>query len=250
MARMNQSISSCPASSATSTTGEALRGLRDAVPVMIGFVPLALVLGAQAAKKGLSLFDVPLMTASNFAGGSEFSAVALWAHPIPVALIVAVTFLINSRHLIMGAALTPAVCHLPRRKVLPALFFMCDETWALSLADARKRTGQRGDAMVSLGYYYGVSAGLYVAWVGFSALGTLAAPYVADVEAWGFQMAFPAVFLVLLRGMWKGFRASRPWFASLVVAAGTHLLVPGAWYVVAGALVGLGTAALWSGDHD
>ena len=48
-----------------------------------------------------------------------------------------------------------------------------------------------------------------------------------DVRAYGFDMAFPAVFLVLLRGMWRGARAARPWLVSLLAAASTFLLVPG-----------------------
>src|SRR3712207_4535442 len=42
----------------------------------------------------------------------------------------AITFLINGRHLLMGAALTPHLKHLPKRKPLPALFLMCDESGA------------------------------------------------------------------------------------------------------------------------
>ncbi|KFJ78242.1 azlC family protein [Klebsiella pneumoniae] len=30
----------------------------------------------------------------------------------------------------------PYLSHLPRRKALLALFFMCDETWAMSMADS------------------------------------------------------------------------------------------------------------------
>jgi predicted branched-subunit amino acid permease len=52
-------------------------------------------------------------------------------------------------------------------------------------------------------------------------------------------MAFPAVFLVLLRGMWKDAAEAFPWLVSLVVAAGVHLTVPGAWYVPAGAVTGV-----------
>jgi hypothetical protein len=44
------------------------RGLRAAVPVMLGFVPFALVLGAQASQKGFSVAEVPLMTGLNFGG--------------------------------------------------------------------------------------------------------------------------------------------------------------------------------------
>ncbi|MBC8830854.1 AzlC family ABC transporter permease, partial [Escherichia coli] len=71
------------------------RGLRAALPVMLGFVPFALVLGAQAAQKGLSLFEVPMMTGMNFGGGSEFAAIHLWTSPPHIALIVAMSFLVN-----------------------------------------------------------------------------------------------------------------------------------------------------------
>jgi predicted branched-subunit amino acid permease len=57
-------------------------------------------------------------------------------------------------------------------------------------------------------------------------------------------MAFTAVFLVLLRGMWKGMKPCRPWLVSLLVAALVYKLVPGAWYVAAGALSGLASAAM------
>lgn len=67
-----------------------------------------------------------------------------------------------------------------------------------------------------------------------------------DIRAYGFDIAFPAVFLVLLRGMWKSFRAARPWFVSLAAAALTYLLAPGAWYVPMGALSGVAAAAFFS----
>ncbi|MGO4831752.1 AzlC family ABC transporter permease, partial [Rhizobiaceae sp. 2RAB30] len=103
---------------------ELRRGMRASLPVMLGFVPFALVLGAQASQKGLTPLEVPLMTGLNFGGGSEFAAVELWTSPPHILLIAAITFLVNSRHLLMGAALAPMLRHLPKRKVLPALFFM------------------------------------------------------------------------------------------------------------------------------
>ena len=61
-----------------------------------------------------------------------------------------------------------------------------------------------------------------------------------DVERFGFGMAFPAVFLVLLRGMWRGWFAARPWLVSLLAAAFTYLAAPNTgWYVVVGSLAGL-----------
>lgn len=223
------------------------RGLLGCFPVLLGIIPYALVLGAQAAKKDLTLIEVPLMTGLNFAGGSEFAAVQLWTSPPHLALIVAITFLVNSRHLLMGAALVPFLRHLPKRKVFPALFVMTDESWALAMADIRARTALGHPAPFSLPYYMGTAATLYLPWIGFTTLGAALGPVFGDIESYGFDMAFPAVFLVLLAGMWKGCRAALPWLISLIVAAATYLLVGGAWYVASGALAGLIAAYVLAG---
>lgn len=230
----------------TSAQSEGWRGLVASFPVMIGFVPFALVLGAQAAQKGFSVAEVPLMTGLNFGGGSEFAAVKLWTSPPDVLLIMAVTLLVNSRHLLMGAALAPYLQHLPKRIVLPALFLMCDESWAIGLADAQRRRSAGVAPSFSLPYYLSAAVGLYLTWIIFTAVGAAMGPTIGDVHAYGFDMAFVAVFLVLLKGMWKGVRAARPWFVSLAVAASTYLLVPGAWYVAAGALSGVVSAIFLS----
>jgi 4-azaleucine resistance transporter AzlC len=214
--------------------------------MMLSFVPFGLLLGAQASQKGFSVVEVPLMTGLNFGGGSEFAAVGLWTSPPLVLLIVAITFLINSRHLLMGAALAPYLKHLPKRRVLHALFLMCDESWAMDLSDARHRSASGHEIGFSLPYYLAVAVGLYLTWIVSTAVGAALGPAMGDVEAYGFDMAFPAVFLVLLRGTWKGPRAARPWLVSLLAAASTFLLVPGAWYVAAGAAAGLLSAFLWA----
>ena len=148
----------------------------------------------------------------------------------------------------MGAALAPHLKHLPKRKVLPALFLMCDESWAMGLSDARHRSAAGHERGFSLPYYLAVAAGLYLTWIVSTAIGAALGPAMGDVKVYGFDMAFPAVFLVLLRGMWKGPRAARPWLVSLLAAALTFLLVPGAWYVAAGAAAGLLSAFLWAED--
>lgn len=227
---------------------ELRRGMRASLPITLGVAPAGLVLGAQAAQKGLSLLELPMMTGLNFAGGSEFAAVGLWTSPPHILLIVSVTFLVNSRHILMGATLAPFIQHLPRRIALPALFLMCDESWVMALTDAKQREADGVRPGFSLTYYLGLSLVLYVSWVVFTTLGAALGPVLGDVRSWGLDMVFPATFLVLLRGLWKGWRASAPWFVSLLAGAVTYCCVPGAWYVVTGALAGLLTAYLSAGD--
>ena len=100
----------------------------------------------------------------------------------------------------------------------------------------------------SLPFYLAAGLSVYLAWVAFTTCGAALGPVLGDVEKYGFAMAFPAVFLVLLRGMWKGFAAALPWLVSLMVAALTYLVVPGAWYVAAGALSGLVAAWFLAGE--
>lgn len=184
------------------------------------------------------------MTGLNFGGGSEFTAMGLWTSPPQLLLIVTMSMLVNSRHILMGAALAPYLKHLTKKQALPSLFFMCDESWAMALADAKKKDATH----ISIPYYLGTAIGLYLTWVVFTTVGVALGPTLGDLDQFGFDMAFTAVFLVLLKGMWKGAHACRPWFVSLVVAALTYLLVPGAWYVAAGAISGLLYSAYQAGN--
>ncbi|KEY88944.1 hypothetical protein D3C76_1644770 [compost metagenome] len=74
----------------------------------------------------------------------------------------------------------------------------------------------------------------------------LVLPLLGDLRSYGLDMAFSAVLLVLLNGMWRGVHAAMPWLFSLITADLFYLLIPGAWYVLAGTLAGLVGAYLWA----
>ena len=227
------------------------RGVKISIPMLLGIIPFALVLGAQATQKGFSFIEVPLFTGLNFAGGSEFAILELWTNPPNILMLMFITFLVNSRHLLMGASLVPYLRHLPNKQVFPALFFMCDESWAVALADAQKRQARTGiNHAFNLSFYAGLCFALYLMWVGFTALGGVIGPILGDASRFGFDMAFPAVFLVLLRGMWKGLHAARPWLVSLVTAALAYLYLPQGWHVPIGAIAGTASTYWLLGDKE
>lgn len=227
------------------------RGVKQSIPLLFGITPFALVLGAQATQKGFSTLEVPLLTGLNFAGGSEFAILEMWTNPPHILMLIFITFLINSRHLLMGASLVPYLRHLPNKKVFPALFFMVDESWALGLSDAQRNQKQYGlQAAFNMHFYAGVCFSLYLMWVGFTTLGAMIGPNLGDINRFGFDMAFPAVFLVLMRGMWKGYQAALPWVISLISAVLAYLYLPTGWYVPIGALTGILSAFLLIKDSQ
>jgi len=125
--------------------------------------------------------------------------IPIWDHHL--LLIAAMAFLVNSRHLLMGAALAPWLERLPRRKALPALFILCDESWAMGFTDAgraaRRPASSRSSACPTTPAW---RPGLYPTSIVAAAAGAALGPLFGNVEVYGFDLAFPAVFLVLLRG--------------------------------------------------
>ncbi len=138
------------------TAAEVLRGIKASLPMTIGFVPIALILGATRAQTGMFAVGVGLMTAINFAGGSEFAALAQWLATPPILAIILTTWLINSRRIMLSAALTPYVTQLSLPKALAVFFIMCDETWALSMQDIdkRRKAGVPDAAAFSFPFYH------------------------------------------------------------------------------------------------
>ncbi|WP_220093245.1 AzlC family ABC transporter permease [Swingsia samuiensis] len=203
---------------------------------MIGFLTFGLLFGSQAVRKGLTFLEVPFMTGSNYAGGSEFAAINVWTNPPAILLILGITLLINCRHILMGATLAPWIMKYPKRKVFYWLFLMSDETWAISLSDTQKRRN------FSPTYYITVGWLLYLTWVISTFMGAYLGNKIGDLTKFGFDMAFPAVFLVILRSMWKSHRMSIPWIVSLLVSVISYVLIPGGWYVPLGTLAGAVTA--------
>lgn len=218
------------------------QGLKDSAPVNLAMVPFGLILGSLAQQQGLTPLEVFLLTTVNFAGGSEFNMVSLWANPAPVLLIAVLTFMINSRMLIMGAMLAPLLKDLPLKKVLPSLYLMTDETWALSMRRAQQ-TGQ-----FTFGYFFGTALPLYIVWFSSALAGAHLGAQLGDLSHYGFALAFPAVFLCLVRGMWRGKKEDLiPWLGSLISAALLYLWQPqSALYVIGGSAVGL-ALAFWQG---
>lgn len=90
---------------------EFIRGIKESSPMLIGLLPWALILGMQGGQKGMGRLEMLLMTGMNFAGGSEFATVNLWAEPLPILPIATITFMINSRHILMGGG----ACHAHER---------------------------------------------------------------------------------------------------------------------------------------
>ncbi|MBF9194580.1 AzlC family ABC transporter permease [Microvirga terrestris] len=211
-------------------------GLRDIAPVAVAALPIGLLFGAIAAAKGMSTLEVMLMSALVFAGGAQFAAIETWIHPAPILTLAFATLLINARHVLMGASLTPKV-RMSRVQTLLAYFFLTDEAWALSERRALERP-------VTGAYWFVMAVVLWANWTLSSTIGAILGSFLGSPERIGADFAFTALFIGLVAGFGKSRVTLVTVASSAAVAALVHYFIGAPWHVASGALAGIAAAYL------
>lgn len=211
-----------------------MAGVRGAaLPLGFSVFAYGLVFGLLARQVGLTTLEAVLMSLTVFAGAAQLVVMDMWHEPILSAAlaIVLTTLIINLRHVLMGLALGPWFSRLPWWQSYGAVYFMNDESWAMTMRElARGGSGP--------GYIVGAGLVVLVAWVSATAIGGALGLAIGDPAVWGLDFAFTAVFVCLLTGLWRGRADLIPWIvAGLVAMASAHWL-PGKWYILLGGMAG------------
>ena len=169
---------------------------RQALPIILGYVPVGFAYGVLAQKSGLSALNTLLMSALVYAGSAQLIAVGLFAAAANPLAIVATTFVVNLRHLLMSAALAPYLGRWNKTRLALFAAQMTDETFALHANRfARNETGPAET--------FGINVIAQSAWVCSTALGLAASTLITDVRPIGLDYALPAMFIGLLLGQLK-----------------------------------------------
>lgn len=206
-------------------------GARASLPIAISVATYGLVFGVLARQTTLGTGETLLMSATVFAASAQFVALDLWGRKLPSSAIVVTTFLVNLRHLLMGASLRPWLSKLSSGKVYGMLFFLNDESWGITMRE--HADGERDGA-----FLLGSGLLVFVAWVGASTLGVTAGSFIQNPARYGLDFAFIAVYIALLVGVWDDSEDAIPVGTAAVVAIGAAYLLPGEWHIILGGLVG------------
>lgn len=211
---------------------EFLGGMRAIAPLIAAVIPIGLVFGAAAATKGLTAAEAGLMSALVFAGGSQFVAMDIWTHPASWAGVGFAALLVNIRHVLMSASLGTKMQAFGSASRYLSMLFLADEIWAM--AEFRAKA-----ARLTPLWFAGLVAPFYLAWILAGIAGASLGALLGDPVVLGLDFAFPAVFIVLVMGFWKGPETGAVLIASGAAAVLTQHFVPGVWYIAAGAVAGL-----------
>lgn len=210
------------------------QGAIASLPLMPGLFAFGMAFGTVAARKGFTLFEAVLMTATVYAGMAQLIVVEAWPEKFTFAAIMAsaaLTGLICLRFLLVGASIRPWLGNVPPAKVYPLLHFLVEPPWLLAMRYHR-------NGGTDAGFILGAGVVNYFIWVVATVPGYWLGATVADPSRFGLDMVMPAFFTAMLISLWQSPRRSIGWLVAGVVALVTYQMVGGFWHVVTGALAG------------
>lgn len=207
------------------------KGVRQALPIVMGYLPVGFAYGVLARKVGISEWNTVLMSVLVYAGSAQFIAVSLLAAAASPVSIVLTTFIVNLRHLLMSAALAPYLRNWTRLQQALFAFELTDESFALHAR--RFPEGRTGTAET-----YALNVTAQLSWVAGSAMGIFGSNLIGDVKPLGLDYALSAMFIALLVGQVRSNLHVVVAALSAMLSVGFMLAGAGQWNVILATVCG------------
>ncbi|HLR81415.1 MAG TPA: AzlC family ABC transporter permease [Bacillota bacterium] len=169
------------------------KGLTAALPIMLGYLPVAITYGVLAKQSGLSLVELTLMSAFVYAGASQFMGVNMLAVGAGSIEIIVATFILNVRHFVMSLSFMNRLREIKLKWKAPLTLGLTDETFAV--ASFHKKEAQMENGVLFYTVLFILS---YISWVGGSFLGGVLGEIVPDPLSQSMGIALYAMFIGLL----------------------------------------------------
>ncbi len=204
-------------------------GLTASWPICLGYIPIGVAFGVLAGKAGLTPLEIGLMSLIVFAGSAQFIAVSMLASGSGAAAIIATTFIVNLRHLLMSSALAVFLKLETRRKLSLFAYGVTDESFAINYSRFKQGGWSLNQALV-------LNHSANMVWFLSTVAGGFGGAWIPD-GAFGIDYALIAMFICLLVFQLKGCI----YIITALMAGGLAvlfaLILPGNLHVIIGSVL-------------
>ncbi len=169
------------------------RGAREALPIVLGYVPIGFAYGVLGRTAGIPVWAIAAMSVIVYAGSAQFIAVSLLDQGASAAALVATTFMVNLRHLLYSSAIVHRLAPLGRGRLAWLAAQLTDESFVMA-----SRAAPRYPDGLPFAVMAGLNGTAQLSWVAGSFLGAAAGSLVGDPLRFGLDYALVAMFLGLL----------------------------------------------------
>lgn len=208
-----------------------IAGARDALPILLGVVPFAMVSGVGAINVGLTPLQAIGMSFIVFAGASQLAVFQLMSTGGLWLIMLLTALTINVRFTMYSATLAPYFQKLPMRIKGFLAYMLSDQAFAVVISRFNK-----SKPVNHTWYYLGTAGTIWCVWQVSAITGALLGTLVP--ASWGFDFAFPLSFMALMFAALK----DRPTIIAALVGGLTAVLAKGLPYnlgLVLAALFGI-----------
>jgi 4-azaleucine resistance transporter AzlC len=175
----------------TSRHSQIILGLKDSIPIVVAYFPIAATFGVIGTNSGISWWNVALISVLVYAGAAQFMLVSFAASGMSVFSAVTALLLVNFRHFLYGTSLGPAFSEWPERRKWVAAFGLTDEVFAVT--SSRLLNDPPTPA-----YQITFSFACYFSWVIGTLVGIIIGQVVPTAVSNVLVFALPALFLAIL----------------------------------------------------
>ncbi|GAA3400975.1 AzlC family ABC transporter permease [Paenibacillus hodogayensis] len=211
------------------------QGVKDCVPTLLGYLSIGFAAGVVGKTSGLSVAEITLMSALIYAGSAQFIVAGMIAANGSAAAIIATVWIVNLRHLLLSAALSPYFRHLPPIKAMGIGSLLTDETFGVAMNQPANKT------LISERWMHGLNITAYLNWILATLAGAFFGKWITNPEKFGLDFALPAMFIGLLVLQMASRRKIRK---DLVVAISAVVAFVGLNLVVSGSMAVIGATII------
>ena len=214
-----------------------LYGLRKGVPVLIGFVPVAISYAIAATASGMSAGETVGMSAAVFAGASQIMATEMIAGGAGSITIILATLVINLRHIIMSTCVFRKLTAKNWLVRILVGFGVTDETFAIYTTESDEKSDEY--------FMLGLITISYSSWVIGALVGVILQRALPDSLSQSFGIALYALFIALIvPDIKKSLKLFLTVLLTVAVNVGLSLLIDSSWSIIASTLIGAGFGVL------
>ena len=167
-----------------------LKGLRDGIPIAMGYLAVAFTLGIAAANIDMTAFQSFLMSFGMLASAGEYAAIILIGSAAWILEMIATTLIINLRYFLMSCSLSQKLSpEEPMWKRMLLAWFVTDELFGISSAV---------EGYLNPVYTYGAAAVSVAGWCLGTVLGVVAGDILPVRLASAMNVALYGMFLAII----------------------------------------------------
>ncbi len=167
-----------------------IRGVKNGIPVCLGYLPIAFAFGVAVSNKDYPLWMAMVMALTNFTGTAQFAALNMIAAGKMFLDVVFTVFIVNARYILMSMSLSQRLedkVGILERLLLS--FFHVDEIFVIAMQEK---------GYISSKYFFGLATFPYISWGIGTLLGGVIGGVLPEVVGVSFEIALYAMFAAIL----------------------------------------------------